>query len=68
MKKILAFLLLLCICAVFFCLPADPVPAHPIHPLPLRAIFGYLGAVAAGGWMAFTLRRTVDTAEAPENR
>lgn len=66
MKRIIAFVLLVCMLAVIMTLPAEPAPAKEYHPLPVWPILCYLAAVALSAvavvWMR-TEMRTVAIAQ-----
>ncbi len=64
MKKVIAFLLLCCICIVMLTFPTYAAPAPSEHPLPLWSILCYLAAVGLGAVIAFGMsQEQEETAE-----
>jgi len=62
MKRIIAFVILVCLFVVIMTLPTTPAPAKEYHPLPVWSILWYLATVAISAvvvvWMRME-KRTV---------
>lgn len=56
MKRIIAFVLLVCLFVVIMMLPATPAPAKEYHPLPLWSILCYLATVAISALVVVWIR------------
>jgi hypothetical protein len=56
MKRIIAFVLLVCLFVVIMMLPATPAPAKEYRPLPVWSILCYLAAVAISSLVVVWIR------------
>ena len=66
MKRIIAFVLLVCLFVVIMMLPATPAPAKEYRPLPVWSILCYLATVAISALAVVWIRmekRTVVIAQ-----
>ena len=66
MKRLISFVVLLCVFVVILTLPANPALPRVSHPIPVWSILGYLAAVGIAGIIAFGMSREQDAAEARE--